>query len=79
MQQSAWLVLVLVGVLPIALQNLELGKYLELTEMLVYGSVTLADLTMQLVMQLVRHAVVQAVNVSTIYSGTEHSILPMLW
>lgn len=75
MQQSAWLVLVLVGVLPIALQNIELGKYLELTEMLVYGSVTLADLTMQLV----RHAVVQAVNVSTIYSGTEHSILPMLW
>lgn len=75
MQQSAWLVLVLVGVLPIALQNIELGEYLELTEMLVYWSVTLADLTMQLV----RHAVVQAVNVSTIYSGTEHSILPMLW
>ncbi len=75
MQQSAWLVLVLLGVLPIALQNIELGEYLELTEMLVYWSVTLADLTMQLV----RHAVVQAVNVSTIYSGTEHSILPMLW
>ena len=86
MEESAWLVLVLVGVLPFTLQS-NMGEYMELTKLLLYQSIAigLTDLTMRLVTKAcschvltyaVLHAVLHAFNVSTSYLSAQHTILP---